>query len=159
MMKIELNMKSMKAGVIKAMLIWEEEAKRICNKKTLAMTRSIKSIVREFLDVYVGIIGTRNNMLRRASKFHYPFSVHDGHKAFTIKPGSRGFLAFPVNQRTTFMSKKGTRLKKARAENDWAFTKKPINIPATKGNPFFITSYHNVESKMDRLILEGVKLK
>ena len=139
MMKIELNMKSMKAGVVKAMLTWEEEAKRICNKKTWAMTRSIKSIIREFLDVYVGIIGTRNNMLRRASKFHYPFAVHDGTKAYIIKPKTKPYLRF--------QTAKG-----------WVTTKE-VKMPARKGNPFFITSYHNVEPKMDRLILDGIKLK
>ena len=138
-MKISLDLRAMKGGVTKAMLVWEEEAKRICNKKTWAMTRSIKSYIREFLDMYIGIIGTRNNMLRNAKRFHYPFAVHGGTKAYTIKPRTKPYLRF--------QTAKG-----------WVTTKE-VNMPDRKGNPFFITSYKNVEQKMDRLILDGMKLK
>jgi hypothetical protein len=165
-LKIELDLRPLKLGVGEAMNHWLLNAKAICPKDTEVMKNSIKVKVEVVDNGFIGIIGTKHDIIRKGGNlkknpkgFHYPFAVHNGRKAFTLQPGSKGFLAFQVNMRMRFMGKGGKRLKKAVTEGDWVFTKKPIKIPAMKARPFFIWSYENMRDKMNKAILDWVRLK
>lgn len=76
-LRIELDQPAQKAGVNNAMLAWEIEAKRICNKKSYSMRDSIGFNVESTPNGYKATIGTFGQ-LRKAKNFHYPFAVHDG---------------------------------------------------------------------------------
>jgi len=140
MKNLELNAESRRRGIGLAMIVWRKEAKRIAPKRKRTMANSIYTKVgKDSTGNYAGYIATSHARLRGV-KFHYPFSVHDGHKAFTIHPKNKPFLAFQI-------------------QSKWIYTKKPVNIPATKGRPFFDISYNNKRSEMNKKILDGVTLK
>jgi hypothetical protein len=138
-LKIELDLRPLKLGVGKAMNYWMINAKEICPKDTHAMKNSIKVRVETLENGFSGIIGTLNNLLRKAKNFHYPFAVHDGAKAFVMTPKTGNFLHF-------------------KTKTGWVKTKK-VNMPARKARPFFLWSYENMRDKMNNAILDGVRLK
>ena len=76
--RIKLNFPNLKTHTIRAMKIWEKEAKQVSKKhyKTGAMRKSIKSFVYPERNGYIGMIGTRGSHLR--ASYHYPFVIHEG---------------------------------------------------------------------------------
>jgi hypothetical protein len=142
MIKIELNTNKLYQGIVMAMQVGKNAAVAYVDrhhKVTGAMKQSIFTTDPELTGTdYIAKIGTNNARLRQG-KFHYPFSVHDGHKAYIITPKKAKVLRFQIG-------------------GQWISTKK-VMMPARKGDPWFDKTYLTSKPKMDKLILDGMELK